>query len=131
MLLKCSFSGNKDWWSWEADPGGTFSVQNIKKLIRSGRDVRRIHDMVWTGWVPIKVNIHAWRLHMDRLPTKKALIRRQVTVEDDSCVICQSVEESALHLFTECLLSCGVWHCGSSLRDGVDWTLFACSRSKI
>ncbi|XP_022024592.1 uncharacterized protein LOC110924925 [Helianthus annuus] len=109
MIPKCSFSGGKDSWVWNADSSNSFSVQNVKKILMNDRNVRRVHNMVWTGWVPLKVNIHAWRLDMDRLSTKINLRRRNINVGDGSCVLCQSVEESALHLFTGCIVSSGVW----------------------
>ncbi|KAJ0542575.1 putative reverse transcriptase zinc-binding domain-containing protein [Helianthus annuus] len=110
MLPKCAFSGGKDTWCWETEKNNIFSVKDVKRILRKDRDVKRNSDMVWTGWVPLKVNIHVWRLEMDRLPTKLALRSRNINVGNEFCAFCQSEEESALHLFTGCILTIGIWH---------------------
>ncbi|KAJ0902151.1 putative reverse transcriptase zinc-binding domain-containing protein [Helianthus annuus] len=51
-----------------------------------------------------------WRLFLDRLPTKKALIRRNLQVGNPLCEWCEIQEESAEHLFTGCGFSAGVWN---------------------
>ena len=51
------------------------------------------------NWVPSKINIHMWRLHRNRLPTKENLIRRGIHVGSRECSCCVSFPEDADHLF--------------------------------
>nr|GEX18532.1 RNA-directed DNA polymerase, eukaryota [Tanacetum cinerariifolium] len=43
---------------------------------------------VWINFVPIKVNVFAWKLHLDRLPTRTNLARRGVEVWFTRCPAC-------------------------------------------
>ncbi|GJY96037.1 hypothetical protein Tco_0512398 [Tanacetum coccineum] len=67
-----------DKWIWSSDAVGIFTVKSLSNLIQNrliggGRiDV----PFKWNLWVPRKVNIYAWRLAMNRLPTKDKLTRQ-------------------------------------------------------
>ncbi|XP_076920623.1 uncharacterized protein LOC143581819 [Bidens hawaiensis] len=65
--------------------------------------------MKWSKWVPNKCNIHAWRAEMDRIPTRRALIRRNIRVNDIVCPLCDSGEETADNLLTGCGAVSVVW----------------------
>ncbi|KAJ0790592.1 putative 7-deoxyloganetin glucosyltransferase [Helianthus annuus] len=47
---------------------------------------------------------------MDRIPTKKALSRRNVNCGDGLCSFCEEFEETVDHIFTACLVATGVWN---------------------
>ncbi|XP_022042384.1 uncharacterized protein LOC110945053 [Helianthus annuus] len=68
----------------------------------------------WCKWIPAKVNIHVWRMEMDRVPTAKALKKRNVDVSDTSCPLCHSEDESADHIFGACFVASTVWNAISS-----------------
>ncbi|GJT00921.1 retrotransposon protein, putative, ty1-copia subclass [Tanacetum coccineum] len=75
------------------------------KLTRHARsmDVRNLLDDVflakapiatrWIKYVPIKLNVFAWKVHLNRLPTRVNLQHRGVLVSDPSCPICHSEDE--------------------------------------
>ncbi|KAJ0466659.1 putative reverse transcriptase zinc-binding domain-containing protein [Helianthus annuus] len=65
--------------------------------------------MKWISWVPLKVKIFVWRLEMDRIPTRAALRRRHINLQDVSCALCEAEEETTLHLYTGCGFTFGVW----------------------
>ncbi|KAL4589747.1 hypothetical protein LXL04_002657 [Taraxacum kok-saghyz] len=44
-----------------------------------------------------------WRAALSRLPTRKNLVKRRVTLNSPMCVWCNRVEETEDHLFFECL----------------------------
>ncbi|XP_035832065.1 uncharacterized protein LOC118481070 [Helianthus annuus] len=46
---------------------------------------------------------------MNRIPTKDALVRRNISVESDLCVFCHEDLESVDHLFTACVTAHRVW----------------------
>ncbi|XP_076959033.1 uncharacterized protein LOC143634987 [Bidens hawaiensis] len=64
----------------------------------------------WSKWVPIKCNIFMWRAFLDRLPTKMALLRRSVPVDNPVCIWCETCDETIEHLLTGCGIAAGVWN---------------------
>ncbi|KAJ0508307.1 putative reverse transcriptase zinc-binding domain-containing protein [Helianthus annuus] len=56
-----------------------------------------------------KVNILCWRLTLDRLPTRMALVRRGINISSSVCPLCCEVDESIDHLFSSCFVSSTVW----------------------
>ncbi|KAJ0550752.1 putative reverse transcriptase zinc-binding domain-containing protein [Helianthus annuus] len=109
LLSNVSLTGSKDKWFWGDEAKESFSVASVKLLLREDSEVRRDHFMRWESWVPNKVNIFVWRAEMDRIPTKVALIRRRINVQDGSCSLCDNGEEDVMHLFTGCGFAFGVW----------------------
>ncbi|GJW38651.1 RNA-directed DNA polymerase, eukaryota [Tanacetum coccineum] len=106
------------------------------------KDVRNLLDEFFlpradvpTGWVKnilIKVNIFAWKLALDRLPTRANLVQRNVVTESQSCPLCDAILEDTSHLFFNCSLSrdvtrllCHWWNLGvqtfSSYAEWLVW----------
>ncbi|GJS70003.1 RNA-directed DNA polymerase, eukaryota [Tanacetum coccineum] len=52
--------------------------------------------------IPIKVNVFAWKLYLDRLPTRSNLSRRNVSLPSLACPLCDHVLEDSSHLFFGC-----------------------------
>ena len=48
--------------------------------------------------------LFVWRLFLNRLPTRDSLKRKNINLDmdDNSCVFCSQVEESADHAFMNC-----------------------------
>ncbi|XP_076939093.1 uncharacterized protein LOC143607586 [Bidens hawaiensis] len=46
---------------------------------------------------------------MDKIPTKTALKRRNISVPDSLCVFCNAAEESTEHIYTGCSVTMRVW----------------------
>ncbi|MFS8029189.1 putative reverse transcriptase zinc-binding domain-containing protein [Helianthus anomalus] len=109
LFNNVSFSGSEDRWQWGVDGKESFSVAQVKSLIRDDNEVRRDHSMQWESWIPLKVNLFIWRAEMERIPTKLALTRRRIFIQDVSCSLCETGEEDVNHLFTGCGFSFGVW----------------------
>nr|GEW13256.1 hypothetical protein [Tanacetum cinerariifolium] len=59
----------------------------------------------WVKQIPIKVNVLAWKISMDRLPTRVNLLRRGVQVSPISCPICCKTLENLDHLLFCCDLA--------------------------
>ena len=101
-----------DQWVWEADLSGRYSVKSAYSVLR--QDVleeapAEEFKELWKLKVPSKVAMFAWRLLIDRLPTKDNLRRKQVELNDYLCPFCSSVEESASHLFFHCSKVLPLW----------------------
>ncbi|GJY76299.1 RNA-directed DNA polymerase, eukaryota [Tanacetum coccineum] len=52
----------------------------------------------WVKYVPIKVNVTAWKIKMDALPTRLNISRRGMDIQSLSCPICDCGVESSSHL---------------------------------
>ncbi|GKB79710.1 RNA-directed DNA polymerase, eukaryota, reverse transcriptase zinc-binding domain protein [Tanacetum coccineum] len=91
-----------DRWRWSFSGDGEFSVSSVRSLIDD-----KILEVVgpktrWIKYVPIKVNILAWRIKLDYLPTRLNLSRRGIDLESIFCASCNSVVESSSHIFFAC-----------------------------
>lgn len=66
---------------------------------------------VWKCDVPTKANVLAWRILINRLPTRDALMRRGLldSIHDTCCILCFGEEESTSHLFFNCVQAREVW----------------------
>ncbi|XP_022021317.1 uncharacterized protein LOC110921327 [Helianthus annuus] len=60
-------------------------------------------------WCPIKVNFLTWRLFLNRLPTKEALLRRNFHITSSECVFLEETVESGDHLFAACSFTQEIW----------------------
>ncbi|XP_021995963.1 uncharacterized protein LOC110893153 [Helianthus annuus] len=104
-----NMSSGMDRWQWTLDGGGSFSVASIKKTLSSVNRVRPGKAFEWNNWVPKKVGIVAWRAEMERLPTRCALAARSIPVNDRTCIMCGSYDESSEHLLVSCQFAQMVW----------------------
>ena len=59
--------------------------------------------------IPIKVNIFAWRVQLNKLPTRLNLSCRGVEISSILCPICNVSVESVDHLLFACSLTRNVW----------------------
>ncbi|GKB62344.1 RNA-directed DNA polymerase, eukaryota, reverse transcriptase zinc-binding domain protein [Tanacetum coccineum] len=84
--------------------------------------------------VPIKVNVHAWKVKLDCLPTRFNISRRGMDIESILCPICGNAVESSRHLFFTCRFSSELmrkisrwWDIDymeiSSYEEWLDWIL--------
>nr|GEV24220.1 RNA-directed DNA polymerase, eukaryota, reverse transcriptase zinc-binding domain protein [Tanacetum cinerariifolium] len=123
-----------DRWVWSLEGSGDFTVSLVRKLID---DVLLSEVSTKTRWikaVPIKVNVHAWKVKIDFLPTRFNISRRGMDIESILCPICGNVVESSRHLFFTCRFSSELmrkiscwWNIDymeiSSYEEWLDWIL--------
>nr|GEU47694.1 RNA-directed DNA polymerase, eukaryota, reverse transcriptase zinc-binding domain protein [Tanacetum cinerariifolium] len=93
-----------DRWIWNMESSGEFSVASARKKIDDMRfpiikDVAR-----WVKCVPIKVNILAWKIRNDALPTRCNISRRGIDIQSISCSMCEKGVETSEHLFFKCYM---------------------------
>ena len=91
-----------DRWSWSLEGSRNFSVASVRRVID-----KNILPMVssktrWVNAVPNKVNIHAWKVKLDCLPTRLNISRRGLSINSILCPNCNNEVESASHLFFSC-----------------------------
>ncbi|XP_035843169.1 uncharacterized protein LOC110887759 [Helianthus annuus] len=109
-LLRSAFlSDHNDRWDWLGSGSNGFSVKAVKELFDINKDFSSRFVWEWCRWIPKKCNLFAWRAEQDRIPTREALCRRNIRVDDSSCPLCNSEVESVDHLFTSCGVSAVIW----------------------
>ncbi|KAJ0899075.1 putative reverse transcriptase zinc-binding domain-containing protein [Helianthus annuus] len=103
------FGVGADKWVWALEESGEFSVKSIRVKAHQMVFTNIGVEFEWNNWTPIKVNFLLWRLIQDKLPTKMALVRRNVAVQNVMCKMCGNEEETALHLFASCRYALRIW----------------------
>ncbi|GJW14814.1 RNA-directed DNA polymerase, eukaryota, reverse transcriptase zinc-binding domain protein [Tanacetum coccineum] len=93
-----------DRWKWDLESSGDFSVASVRKII----DDKSLSDVDsktrWIKYVPIKVNVHAWKVKTDSLPTRFNVSRRGIDIDSIMCAICDNGVETSRHLFFYCCM---------------------------
>ncbi|GJT57855.1 RNA-directed DNA polymerase, eukaryota [Tanacetum coccineum] len=129
LLGTISLSPSSDRYFCDLNGDGVFRVKDIRsaldELFLPSSDVATR----WVKFVPIKVNIFAWRASLDRLPTRGNLISRGVTMDSPLCPICELTLEDSSHLFFSCDLGksisqriCRWWNIQwEEVSSFVDW----------
>ncbi|GJY18303.1 RNA-directed DNA polymerase, eukaryota [Tanacetum coccineum] len=97
-------SSLEDRWVWDLNGEGVFCVKDVRNLLDDVFLPKAPIATRWIKYVPIKLNVFAWKVHLNRLPTRVNLQHRGVLVSDPSCPICHSEDEDLAHLFFRCSL---------------------------
>nr|GEZ35585.1 RNA-directed DNA polymerase, eukaryota [Tanacetum cinerariifolium] len=61
-LEGCSLHDLNDRWSWSLNGSGDFSVASVRKVIDDNTLPKSMSKTRWVKVVPIKVNVHAWKV---------------------------------------------------------------------
>ncbi|GKC57067.1 RNA-directed DNA polymerase, eukaryota [Tanacetum coccineum] len=91
-----------DRWSCALEGSGEFSVASVRKVIDDNRLPDVSTQTRWIKAVPIKVNVHAWKVRLNCLPTRLNISRKGIDISSILCPICGRVTESSRHLFFDC-----------------------------
>ncbi|GJT75163.1 RNA-directed DNA polymerase, eukaryota, reverse transcriptase zinc-binding domain protein [Tanacetum coccineum] len=94
-----------DRWIWTLEGSGEFSVASIRRLI----DKHLLPDVAsktrWLTEVPIKINIHAWKVKLDGLPSRLNISKRGISIDSILCPSCELAVESSSHTFFQCKIA--------------------------
>nr|GEX56235.1 RNA-directed DNA polymerase, eukaryota [Tanacetum cinerariifolium] len=68
----------EDRWVWDLNGEGVFRVKDVRNLLDESFLPKDSTAMRWAKSILIKINVFAWKVYLDRLPTRLNLIRRGV-----------------------------------------------------
>nr|GEU62435.1 RNA-directed DNA polymerase, eukaryota [Tanacetum cinerariifolium] len=84
----CILADMMDRWFWALEGSGEFTITSVRKMI----DDFILSDVSsktrWIKAVPIKVNVHAWKVKLDGLPTRLNISRRCIDIKSILCPMC-------------------------------------------
>ncbi|GJS90269.1 RNA-directed DNA polymerase, eukaryota [Tanacetum coccineum] len=63
----------------------------------------------WVKVMPIKINVFAWRVHLDKLPTRLNLSLKCIDISIIVCPLCHASVESGSHIFFSCPMARQLW----------------------
>ncbi|GJR28522.1 RNA-directed DNA polymerase, eukaryota, reverse transcriptase zinc-binding domain protein, partial [Tanacetum coccineum] len=101
----CTLIDMKDRWVWALAGSGDFLVASVRKLIDDFMLPEVSSKTRWIKVIPIKVNVHAWKVKLDCLPTRFNISSRGMDIESILCPICGKAAESTTHIFFKCHIS--------------------------
>nr|GEW41248.1 RNA-directed DNA polymerase, eukaryota [Tanacetum cinerariifolium] len=94
----------EDRWKWDLESSCDFSVASIRKRIDDITLLEVNSKSRWIKYVPIKVNVHVWKVKNDALPSRFNISRRGIVINSIMCEICHNGVETVTHLFFSCCL---------------------------
>ncbi|KAL0423362.1 UNVERIFIED_CONTAM: hypothetical protein Sradi_0871000 [Sesamum radiatum] len=106
---------NEDQLVWHCDARGQFTVRSACRLAMEidSESAEASGDppnwaFIWKSRTPSKVQLFAWRLCHNALPTTRGLLRRAVHVIG-GCPFCHEEMETIEHTFLRCSYSRQMW----------------------
>nr|GEV62277.1 RNA-directed DNA polymerase, eukaryota, reverse transcriptase zinc-binding domain protein [Tanacetum cinerariifolium] len=94
-----------DRWCWSLEGSQEFLVKFSRILIDNTILPKAEVPTRWLKVVPIKVNVHAWRVCLEKLPTRANLSLRGMDIPSIACPLCNLAVESSFHIFFACPLA--------------------------
>jgi len=103
---------SKQWYKDKKDTwicGDVLDGENMYSTSERNLIIMTAKIIQWNSWVPPKVNTLVCRANMDRIPTRDALSKRGVPIQNPLCPACSDQVESNDHVFTSCSFISLVW----------------------
>ncbi|GJZ01857.1 RNA-directed DNA polymerase, eukaryota [Tanacetum coccineum] len=91
-----------DRWVWSKEGSGDFSVASARRTIDDRWLPIVSAKTRWISVVPIKINVHAWKVRLNGLPTRMNISRRGMDIESILCHSCGVAVETTSHVFFSC-----------------------------
>ncbi|GJR26208.1 ribonuclease H-like domain-containing protein [Tanacetum coccineum] len=108
ILGSVSVSNSEDRWVWDMNGDGVFRVKDVRNLLDETFLPKSDSPTRWVRSIPIKINIFAWKVSLDRLPTRVNLVHRGVLVSPISCPIGCTDQEDSNHILFRCDMAMAV-----------------------
>nr|GEV44811.1 RNA-directed DNA polymerase, eukaryota [Tanacetum cinerariifolium] len=94
-----------DRWIWALESSGDFFVTSVRKVINDKSLPEVDSKTRWIKYVPINVNVHAWKVNTDSLPTRFNVSRRSIHIDSIMYDICDKGAETSSNLFFSCCMA--------------------------
>ena len=97
-------TAEKDALEWRCEVNGCFTVSSAYDyLVRVTRGPQiNVFNHLWKTKTFPNVIFTAWRVLLNKIPTRMCLRRRGIPLDTYVCALCELKEESCQHLFLEC-----------------------------
>nr|GEY35221.1 RNA-directed DNA polymerase, eukaryota [Tanacetum cinerariifolium] len=105
LLDPVILSISEDRWVCDLHGDGDFRVKDVRNLLDEFFLLKTNVPTRWVKFVSIKVNIFAWKMFLNRLPTRSNLAKRNVVLDSEACLLCDSAQEDVDHVFFSCSLA--------------------------
>ncbi|GJU01497.1 RNA-directed DNA polymerase, eukaryota [Tanacetum coccineum] len=102
LLASIELVEEQDKWVWNLEEDGEFKVASARRFINEGLSEMEGAQTRWVKLVPIKVNVFAWRLALNKLPTRFNMSSRRLDIPSIVCPVCNVRAETVDHLFFSC-----------------------------
>ncbi|KAD7477979.1 hypothetical protein E3N88_01115 [Mikania micrantha] len=107
-IIPISLKVERDKWFWGDNHPMDFFVRVARELIEARLLPVDNYRILWSRWVPLKVNAFAWRAGLDRIQSKEGLNKRGILI-NPLCSFCSAHSESTVHLLLRCETASSVW----------------------
>ena len=109
MVDEVVVNEDNDKWSyiWDSD---RFSVKKTYKHLRGHQVTHQAFRWLWKCSCQNKHKVFFWLVLIDRVSTRELLKRKNMVLQDYTCVLCNgAIEESQTHLFLQCPFAMQCW----------------------
>nr|GEZ71526.1 RNA-directed DNA polymerase, eukaryota [Tanacetum cinerariifolium] len=96
VLGSVTLSASKDRWICDLNGDDVFRVKEVRTILHDIFLPSAVDATRWVKYIPIKINIFAWRARLDRLLTRSNVVRRGVVLDSSLCPLCGLVPEDIL-----------------------------------
>ena len=95
-----------DRWNWSLHASNCYTVSSAYSYLTKtdfDRQQSNNNNFMWLKVVPLKVFIFAWRLFLNRIPTRDKLFERRILLIYEQCCVANcGINEDRDHLFLNC-----------------------------
>nr|GEU97702.1 RNA-directed DNA polymerase, eukaryota [Tanacetum cinerariifolium] len=89
-------------WICDLNGDGVFRVKEVRTILDDVFLPSAADATIWVKYIPIKINVFAWRARLDHLPTRSNLVRRGVVLDSSLCLLCGLVPEDIHNVLFRC-----------------------------
>ncbi|XP_022018935.1 uncharacterized protein LOC110918967 [Helianthus annuus] len=110
ILQNVVINRDSDVWLWKSsEKVADFAVSAVRNELDYIDTIKETKVLCWLHWIPKKVNCFLWRVVLDRIATREALMIRRFHLPSNQCILCNNTLESADHLLVSCETAKQVW----------------------